>query len=129
MYLIFGSVIAAVAYTLFSFVWLRKQPSGNEKMESISRAIMEGSRAYLNRQYKTAGIVALVLFLIIGFVPPLGWTAAIGFLVGASASALAGYLGMNVAVASNAKTAEAARKGLAPSLRLAFRAGSVTGFR
>ncbi len=128
IYLIFGSVIAAVAYTLFSFVWLRKQPSGNEKMESISRAIMEGSRAYLNRQYKTAGIVALVLFLAIGFAPPLGWTAAIGFLVGAGASALAGYLGMNVAVASNAKTTEAARKGLAPSLRLAFRAGSVTGF-
>ena len=128
MYLIFGSIGAAVAYTAFLFFWLKKQPNGNAKMQEISRAILEGSRAYLNRQYKTAGIVAAILFLIIGFAPPLGWITAIGFLVGAGASALAGYLGMSVSVTSNAKTAEAARKGLAPSLSLAFRAGSVTGF-
>ncbi|MEK7506042.1 MAG: sodium-translocating pyrophosphatase [Patescibacteria group bacterium] len=126
LYLIFGSVVVAVAYTAYLALWLKKQPAGNEKMVEISKAIQEGSSAYLSRQYRTVAVVASVLFLIIYFA--LGYLMALGFLVGAAASALAGYLGMNVAVRSNSKTAEAAGKGLGPALSLAFRAGSVTGF-
>jgi K(+)-stimulated pyrophosphate-energized sodium pump len=106
--------------------WLKRQPAGNEKMQQISAAIQEGSNAYLNRQSKTVGIVAAVLFVAIGFL--LNWTVAVGFLVGAIFSGLAGYIGMNVAVRSNAKTAQAAVKGMGASLSLAFKAGSVTGF-
>ena len=95
-------------------------------MREISKAIQEGSAAYLNRQYKAVGLVAIVLAIVIYLT--LGLLTSLGFLVGAVASALAGYIGMNVAVRSNAKTAEAARKGLAPALSLAFKAGSITGF-
>jgi len=95
-------------------------------MEKISRAILEGSRAYLNRQYKTVAAVAIVLYLIIWYA--LGITTAAGFLTGAIASALAGYIGMNVAVKSNSKTTAAAENGLKSALNLAFKAGSVTGF-
>ena len=95
-------------------------------MQAISQAIQEGSKVYLNRQYKTVGAVAFVLFLVIGF--SLGWLPAFGFLIGAGVSALAGYIGMNVAVRSNSKTTYAAGIGLRQSLSLAFRAGSVTGF-
>ena len=95
-------------------------------MRDISKAIQEGSAAYLNRQYKAVGLVAIVLAIVIYLT--LGLLTSLGFLVGAVASALAGYIGMNVAVRSNAKTAEAARKGLAPALSLAFKAGSITGF-
>ena len=95
-------------------------------MQAISQAIQEGSKVYLNRQYKTVSVVASVLFVVIGFT--LGWLPAFGFLVGAGVSALAGYIGMNVAVRSNSKTTHAAGIGLKPSLSLAFRAGSVTGF-
>ncbi len=94
-------------------------------MKALSLAIQEGSRAYLNRQYRTVAIVAAILFILISLF--LGWLTAIGFLGGAFASAIAGYIGMNVAVRSNSKTAEAAGKGLRAALSLAFRAGSVTG--
>ncbi len=125
-YLIFGPIVLAVLYTAYLYTWLKKQDAGNDKMKEISRAIQEGSSAYLGRQYKTVGIVALALFLIIYFA--LGWLTALGFLIGAAASALAGFLGMNVAVRSNSKTASAAGKGLKSALSLAFKAGSVTGF-
>src|SRR3989344_4345119 len=125
LYLIFVPIAFAAVYTVYLFVWLKKQPAGNEKMQEISRAIQVGSKAYLNRQYKTVSIVALVLFILIAIA--LGLSSAIGFIVGAFASALAGYIGMSVAVRSNAKTACAAERGLNPSLTLAFRAGSVTG--
>jgi len=95
-------------------------------MVEISRAIQAGSSAYLNRQYKTVGIVALILFFIIFFT--FGFQSALGFLVGAVASALAGYIGMNIAVRSNSKTAAAAKESLGSALSLAFKAGSVTGF-
>ncbi len=123
---IFAPVAAAILYSLFVIGWLKKQPAGNEKMVEISKAIQEGSAAYLNRQSRTVGLVALILFLILGLA--IGWTVAIGFLLGAIFSSLAAYVGMNVAVRSNAKSAEAARKGLGASLSLAFKAGSVTGF-
>ncbi len=126
-YLIFGSVALAVVWSIGIIAWLRKKPQGNAEMVAISRAIQEGSSAYLNRQYRAVGIVAFILFLIIGFTP-LGWMTATGFLVGAVASALAGYIGMNVAARANARTAEAAKHGLGAALSLAFQAGSVTGY-
>lgn len=126
MYLIFGSIALAGIYTAYLALWLKKQPAGNAKMQEISKAIQVGSWAYLTRQYKTVGVVFTILLVAIYFA--LGWTMALGFFVGAVASALAGFLGMIVSVHSNAKTAEAASKGLAPALSLAFKAGSVTGF-
>ncbi len=124
-YAIFIPIALALAYAAYLIGWLSKQPSGNEKMVSISKAIQDGSKAYLNRQYKTVGIVSVIVFFVIGF--SLGWLTALGFLIGAFISALAGYIGMNVSVRANTKTAEAARKGLSPALSLAFKAGSVTG--
>jgi K(+)-stimulated pyrophosphate-energized sodium pump len=125
---VFAPVAVALIYSIYIMGWLKKQPAGNEKMIALSKAIQEGSQAYLNRQSKTVGIVALILFLAIGFIPALGWTVAMGFLVGAIFSGLAGYIGMNVAVKNNAKAAQAATKGMGSSLSLAFKAGSVTGF-
>src|SRR3989344_9701528 len=125
-YSIFIPIVLAVIYTAYLIFWLKRQPNGSEEAQKISKAIQEGSAVYLNRQYKAVGIVALILFIVIGLA--LKWSTAFGFLIGAVASALAGYIGMNVAVRSNAKTTEAARSGLASALSLAFRAGSVTGF-
>ena len=118
---------AAIAYGIGLTVWLLGLPPGNERMQEIAKAIQEGASAYLRRQYQTIAIVAVVPFLLIGFYPKLGWGTAIGFLIGALLSAAAGFIGMNVAVRSNARTAEAARHGLKPALNVAFRAGSVTG--
>jgi K(+)-stimulated pyrophosphate-energized sodium pump len=108
-------------------IWLLRQPPGNERMQEIGRAVQEGAAAYLRRQYMTIAAVSVVPFLLLGLYPDLGWGTALGFLIGAILSAAAGFIGMNVAVRSNMRTAEAARHGLRPALNVAFRAGSVTG--
>src|SRR5918912_1759875 len=118
---------AAVGYGLYLTAWLLRQPAGNEEMQRISGAVQEGASAYLRKQYTTIAIVAVVPFILIGVYHKLGWGPAFGFLIGAALSAAAGFIGMNVAVRSNARTAEAARGGLKPALNVAFRAGSVTG--
>jgi K(+)-stimulated pyrophosphate-energized sodium pump len=117
----------AVLYGLYLTWWLLKQPAGNERMQEIAGAVQEGAAAYLRKQYTTIAAVAVVPFLLLGFYDKLGWGAAFGFLIGALLSAAAGFIGMNVAVRSNSRTAEAAREGLQPAFKVAFRAGSVTG--
>lgn len=124
--LIFIPAVLAVVYSAFVMARLRKEPKGTEKMQEISRAIQEGSSAYLARQYKSVAVVAIILTALLWYF--LGYIAAFGFVIGAVASALAGYFGMQVAVRSNARTAAKAEKGMGPALLLAFRAGSVTGF-
>ena len=125
--LILGSAGAAILYGLILIKMIMREPEGNEKMREISRAIQEGAKAYLNRQYRTIAMVAIVLFLIIGFIPKLGWITAIAFLVGAVLSGAAGYIGMHVSVRANVRTTEAARSGMEKALKVAVQGGSVTG--
>ncbi|TML67363.1 MAG: sodium-translocating pyrophosphatase [Actinobacteria bacterium] len=119
--------LVAILYGILLTWWLLTRPAGSERMQEISRAVQEGAAAYLRKQYRTIAVVAIAPFLLLGFYDKLGWGAAFGFLIGALLSASAGFIGMNVAVRSNARTAEAAREGLQPAFRVAFRAGSVTG--
>jgi K(+)-stimulated pyrophosphate-energized sodium pump len=119
--------LVAIAWGLYLTWWLLRQPAGNERMQEIARAVQEGAAAYLRKQYTAIAIVAAVPFVVIGFYNELGWGTALGFLIGALLSAAAGFIGMNVAVRSNVRTAEAAREGLKPALNVAFRAGTVTG--
>jgi K(+)-stimulated pyrophosphate-energized sodium pump len=125
--------LVALAYGLYLTRYILKLPQGDAKMQSIAQAIQEGARAYLYRQYSIIAIVAAILFLVIllGFGIQqgwwMGWVTGIGFLIGAAASALAGYVGMNVAVRANLRTAEAAKHGLAHALSVAFKGGAVTG--
>jgi K(+)-stimulated pyrophosphate-energized sodium pump len=117
--------LLAVAAGLYLMTWVLQRPSGSPEMRAISGAVQEGSMAYLNRQYRTIALVAVILFLIIGLT--IHWLDAVFFLVGAALSAAAGYTGMNVAVRANVRTAEAARGGLGGALAVAVRGGAVTG--
>jgi K(+)-stimulated pyrophosphate-energized sodium pump len=119
------SGVVAIVYGLVLARLVIEKDAGNERMREIAKAIQDGASAYLNKQYKTIGMIAAVLFIIIGLI--LSWTMALGFLVGAVFSALAGYIGMNVSVRANVRTAEAARGGIEKALALAFRGGAVTG--
>jgi len=118
---------AGVLFAVMIAGIVKGAPAGNEKMQAISEAIKEGAIAYLNRQLKSMSIAGVVIFIIIFAAPGLGPKAAIGFLIGAAASFIAGYVGMRVSVIANVRTAEAARKGLAAGLDMAFKGGSVTG--
>ena len=124
-YIIFAliSSIIAIAYGAFLAASIMKKPTGNDRMREIAAAIQAGAKAYLNRQYRTIGIIAVILFGILWIF--LGIKIALGFVLGAALSSLAGYIGMNVSVRSNIRTAEAARHGLAPALSLAFNGGAV----
>src|SRR5208337_4445499 len=113
-----------VVYALVTAAWVTKQSAGSEKMQAISEAIREGATAFLNREYKTVAIVAVVLAILLLY---LGKWTSIGFLIGVCGSALAGYIGMMVSVKANVRTTEAAKRGLSAALSVAFKGGSVTG--
>ncbi|MGD8673838.1 MAG: sodium-translocating pyrophosphatase [Thiogranum sp.] len=125
--LIFALVCAAAAilYGVFSVQWILAKPSGSARMQEIASAIQEGAKAYLNRQYTTIGMAGIVVLVLIGIF--IGWPTAIGFAIGAVFSGMAGYIGMNISVRSNVRTAEAANEGLNAAMQIAFRGGAITG--
>ena len=117
--------LLGIAYGVFTTFNVLSKPMGNEDMVRIQGAIQEGAQAYLKRQYTAIGIVGIIVFFVIMFA--LNATTAIGFAIGAIFSGLAGFIGMNVSVRSNSRTAEAAREGIAPALDVAFKGGAITG--
>ena len=125
MWLIIASGLLAIAYGVWAVRSILAADAGNERMQEIAAAIQEGASAYLNRQYRTIAMVGVVIAILVYVL--LGEKETIGFLVGATLSGLAGYVGMLVSVRANVRTTQAASNSLAAGLSMAFRSGAVTG--
>jgi K(+)-stimulated pyrophosphate-energized sodium pump len=125
MWAIVACGVASLVYGYLTSQSIMKADAGNKRMQEIAGYVQEGAAAYLNRQYRTIAIVGVLMFVLIGWL--LGWLVALGFAIGAILSGLAGYIGMNVSVRANVRTAQAAMNSLASGLDMAFRAGAITG--
>src|SRR5256712_4581063 len=125
LWVIVACGLLSIIYGIWAIQSVMSADAGSQKMQEISAAIREGAQAYLKRQYTTIGIVGIVIFLIVGLL--LGWLVAAGFAIGAVLSGVAGFIGMNVSVRANVRTAQAAIGSLAGGLELAFKAGAITG--
>ena len=125
LWIALGAAVLALVYGALSAKWIMAQPAGNEKMQSIAKAIQEGASAYMNRQYRAISMVGVALLVILWIA--LGSLSAIGFAIGAILSGLAGFIGMRISVQANVRTAQAAHQGINAALNVAFRGGAITG--